>query len=61
MRADPEIADIALTAHKIDIARGKLALSKTKNAEVKQFAEQMVNDHQAGVNEAVALATRLGG
>jgi putative membrane protein len=57
---DPQIADIALTAHKVDIARGKLALSKTKNAEVKQFAEQMVNDHQAGVKEAVALATRLG-
>jgi putative membrane protein len=57
---DPQIADIALTAHKIDIARGKLALSKTKNAEVKQFAEQMVHDHEAGVKEAVALANRLG-
>jgi putative membrane protein len=57
---DPQIADIALTAHKIDIARGKLALSKTKNDEVKQFAEQMVDDHTAGLKEAVALATRLG-
>jgi len=57
---DPEIADVALTAHKIDIARGKLALSKTKNAEVKQFAQQMVDDHGAGLKEAVALATRLG-
>jgi putative membrane protein len=58
--SDPEIADVALTAHNIDIARGKLALSKTKNAEVKQFAQQMVDDHGAGVKEAVALATRLG-
>ena len=57
---DPEIADVALTAHQIDIARGKLALSKTKNAEVKQFAQQMVDDHGAGMKEAVALATRLG-
>jgi putative membrane protein len=57
---DPEIADIAVTAHKIDIARGKVALSKTKNAEVKQFAQQMVDDHGAGLKEAVALATRLG-
>src|SRR5438094_9451887 len=57
---DPQIADIALTAHNIDIDRGKLALSKTKNAEVKQFAQQMVDDHGAGVKEAVALATRLG-
>jgi len=32
---DPQIADVALTAHQIDIARGKLALSKTKNEEVK--------------------------
>jgi predicted outer membrane protein len=57
---DPRIADIALTAHSIDIDRGKLALSKTKNAEVKQFAPQMVDDHSAGVKEVVALATRLG-
>jgi putative membrane protein len=57
---DPQIADIALAAHNIDIERGKLALSKTKNAEVKQFARQMVDDHSAGVKEAVALATRLG-
>ena len=26
----------------------------------KQFATQMVNDHQAGINEAMALAKRLG-
>jgi len=57
---DPQIADVAVTAHNIDIARGKLALSKTKNDEVKQFAQQMVGDHGAGVKEAVALATRLG-
>jgi putative membrane protein len=57
---DPQIADVAVTAHNIDIARGKLALSKTKNDEVKQFAQQMVDDHGAGVKEAVALATRLG-
>ena len=58
---DPQIANIALTAHNIDIARGKLALKHTKNELVKAFAQQMVDDHQAGVNEAVALATRLGG
>jgi putative membrane protein len=58
--SDPQIADIALAAHNIDIARGKLALSKTKNDEVKQFAQQMIDDHGAGVKEAVALATRLG-
>ncbi len=56
---DPQIATIALTAHQIDVDRGKLALRHTKNEEVKQFAEQMVNDHQAGIAEAMALAKRL--
>lgn len=57
---DPQIATVALTAHQIDIDRGKLALQHTKNAEVKQFAKQMVDDHTAGKNEALALATKLG-
>ena len=45
---DPQIADIALTAHNIDIDRGKLAPSKTKNAEVKQFAPQAGRRPQRG-------------
>jgi putative membrane protein len=57
--SDPQIANVAVTAHKIDVERGKYALKHTKNDEVKQFAEQMVNDHEAGIKEAVALATRL--
>jgi putative membrane protein len=57
---DPQIATIALTAHKIDVDRGKLALKHTKNDEVKQFADQMVHDHEAGIQEAMALAKRLG-
>ncbi len=58
--SDPQIATVALTAHQIDIDRGKYALKRSKNAEVKQFAEQMVNDHTAGKNEALALASKLG-
>jgi putative membrane protein len=57
---DPQIAHIAATAHSIDIDRGKFALKHTKNAEVKQFAEQMVQDHTAGLNEAKALCKKLG-
>src|SRR5207248_7820650 len=57
---DNQIANIALTAHQIDVDRGKMALKHTHNDEVKQFAEQMVNDHQAGIDEAKALAGRLG-
>lgn len=57
---DPQIANVALTAHQIDIDRGQVALHHTKNAEVKQFARQMVDDHTAGKNEALALAKKLG-
>ena len=57
---DNQIANIALTAHQIDVDRGKLALKHTHNDEVKQFADQMVHDHQAGITEAMNLAKRLG-
>ena len=57
---DPQIATVALTAHQIDVDRGKLALKHTKNDEVKQFADQMVHDHQAGIKEALDLAKKLG-
>jgi len=57
---DPQIATVALTAHQIDVDRGKLALKHTHNDEVKQFADQMVHDHQAGITEAMNLAKRLG-
>src|SRR5262245_11041525 len=57
---DAQIATIALTAHQIDVDRGKVAQKKTKNDGVKQFADQMVNDHTLGVNEVLALAKKLG-
>lgn len=57
---DPQIATVALTAHQIDIDRGRLALKHTKNEEVKQFADQMVHDHEAGKKEALDLAKKLG-
>ena len=57
---DRQIATIALTAHDIDIHRAERALMKTKNEDVKQFAQQMKDDHEAGKKEAIALATRLG-
>jgi putative membrane protein len=57
---DPQVATIAITAHQIDVDRGKLALHHTKNDEVKQFADQMIHDHEAGIKEAMDLAKRLG-
>ncbi len=56
---DSKIATVALTAHEIDIERGEMALKRTKNDDVKQFAEQMVNDHKAGRQEVLDLAHKL--
>lgn len=56
---DPQIAHIAVTANDIDIDHGKMAEGKTKNAEVKKFAQTMIKDH-TGVNEkASALVKKL--
>jgi putative membrane protein len=56
---DAQIATVALTAHQIDIERGKMAQKKTKNGDVKQFADQMVTDHGTGLKEVQALAKKL--
>ena len=58
--SDAEVAHAAVTADNIDIDFGQLALSRTHDSEVKNFASMMVRDH-TGVNEkAAALAKKLG-
>lgn len=56
---DPQIAHIAYTAGVIDVEAAKLALSKTKNADVKAFAESMQKDHEAVNDMALALIKKL--
>lgn len=56
---DPQIAHIAYTAGVIDVEAAKLALSKTKNADVKAFAESMQKDHEAVNDMALALVKKL--
>lgn len=57
---DADIAAIVVAANTIDSNMGELALARSRNPAVRQFAQQMVTDHQ-GVNKAaVALVTRLG-
>ncbi|MEO6909791.1 MAG: DUF4142 domain-containing protein [Edaphobacter sp.] len=56
---DPQIAEIVVVANQIDIDYGKLALSKTKNKEVRSFAQQMVRDHSALNKSVEGLATKL--
>src|SRR5579884_1405343 len=56
---DPQIAHIAYTAGNIDIAAGKQALAKTHNKMVRDFAQQMVRDHTAVNDKALALVKKL--
>ena len=57
---DAQIAHIAYTAGQLDIAAAKQALAKTHNKEVRSFAEQMVRDHTAVNDQALALVKKLG-
>jgi putative membrane protein len=56
---DPQIAHIAYTAGQIDISAAELALKKTKNKAVREFAEEMVRDHTAVNKQALALLEKL--
>ena len=57
--SDPQIAHIAYTAGVIDVAAGKQALAKSHNKAVRAFAEEMVRDHQAVNDQALALVKKL--
>ena len=56
---DPQIAHIAYTAGVLDIAAAKQALAKSKNAQVRAFAQEMIRDHQAVNDKALALVKKL--
>ena len=56
---DPEIAHIAYTAGQIDIQAAQFALKKSKNKEVRAFADDMVRDHKAVNDKALALVKKL--
>jgi putative membrane protein len=56
---DPQIAHIAYTAGQSDIAAANLALNKTHNNAVKAFADEMVQDHTAVNQKALALLDKL--
>jgi putative membrane protein len=56
---DPQIAHIAYTAGLLDIAAASQALSKSTNKDVRSFADDMVRDHTAVNNKALALVKKL--
>ena len=58
--SDPQIAHIAYTAGSLDIEAAKLALKKSQNKAVRSFAQEMLRDHEAVNEKALALVKKLG-
>ena len=58
--SDAQIAHIAYTAGALDVAAAKQALAKSHNKDVRAFAEEMVRDHEAVNEKALALVKKLG-
>jgi putative membrane protein len=56
---DPQIAHIAYTAGVIDIEAAKQAVKISKNKEVVDFAKDMLRDHEAVNQQALALVKKL--
>jgi putative membrane protein len=56
---DAQIASIVVTANQVDVDAGKLAVSRSTNAEVTAFGQLMITDH-TGVNKsATDLVSKL--
>ena len=58
--SDAQIAHIAYTAGDLDVKAAKVALEKSKNPDVRAFADNMVKDHTAVNDKALALVKKLG-
>jgi putative membrane protein len=56
---DAQIAGIVVAANTVDIEAGKLAKSKARSKEVKEFAQRMVTDHTGSNKQAAALVKKL--
>ena len=57
--SDPQIAHIAYTAGDLDIKAAQQALEKSKDTNVRAFADEMVRDHTAVNDKALALVKKL--
>lgn len=58
--SDAQIVGIVISADQIDIDYGKIALAKSKNKAVRDFAQRMVADHSAVQLSVIGLAEKLG-
>lgn len=57
---DPQIVGIVQTANQIDMDQAKLALRKSSNPQVRDFANQMMSDHTNLEKSVNDLAKKLG-
>jgi putative membrane protein len=57
---DEQIVAITDAAHTAEIDAAKLALSKSKNARVKKFAQMMIDHHGKAKKDGAKLVTKLG-
>lgn len=58
--SDPEVASVAVVANQIDIDYVQIALKKSSDQDIRDFANTMATDHKAIIGQAVALAKKLG-
>jgi len=58
--SDANIAAIVVGANNIDISAGEIALKRSNNKKIKEFATRMITDHKAVLSGAVDLVTKLG-
>lgn len=56
---DPEVASVAVVANQIDISYAEIAVKKSKNKKILEFANRMIIDHNAVIGQAVDLVTKL--
>lgn len=57
---DAEIAHVGVVANQIDVDYAAIALKRSKNKSVIDFAEAMTRDHKAVIKKATDLVTKLG-
>ena len=57
--SDAEIASVAVVANQSDISFAKIAMKRSKDSKVLEFAKTMIADHQAVIDMAVDLVTKL--
>ncbi len=56
VRADRSMLGDLAEGNRAEVAAGRLALQKSQNAEVKKFAQMMIDDHGKALTEVEALA-----